>query len=86
MLGFVQTESEVRADYIGVSQYLKRRMVGGIFMPVGDPVWTANTRFPRAPSSTLHREFESRKRIIPLLTDGFQRAAGLCQLRRFEFP
>ena len=61
--GPTQTESEVRADYIGVSRYLKRRMAVRLFLAGGGCI---------AGHLILDGELQFCERMIPLLGDRFQ--------------
>jgi hypothetical protein len=62
--GPTQTESEVRADYIGVSRYLKRRMAVRLFL--------AGRGGCIAGCLILDSELQFCERMIPLLGDRFQ--------------
>jgi hypothetical protein len=62
--GPTQTESEVRADYIGVSRYLKRRMAVRLFLAGGGGCI--------AGCLILDSELQFCERMIPLLGDRFQ--------------
>jgi hypothetical protein len=61
--GPTQTESEVRADYIGVSRYLKRRMAVRLFLASGGCI---------TGRSILDGELQFCERMIPLLGDRLQ--------------
>src|SRR5271168_2493565 len=81
MLGYVQTESEVRADYIGLSKQLKRLMA-----PRRETLPSA-CNWPLCPlRSPFDSKLESFQCVIPLGGNYFQRAPRLLQLAGFEFP
>jgi hypothetical protein len=63
----------MRADYIGVCQYLKRRIGPRRFSTGRTRVSVANPPVPReACRSIFHGALQFRERMVPLLGDHFQ--------------
>jgi hypothetical protein len=77
--GRKQTESEVRADYIGVSEYLKSRM--GVRPFPADPAsFRSNCRL------VFHGALQPGERMVPLPGDCLHRAPRLVQLHGIQLP
>jgi hypothetical protein len=80
MLGYVQTESEVRADYIGLSQQLKSYWIAAYKTSPAALVAALTVRSP------FDGQLQPFQDVIPLRANDFQGAPRLLDLSGFERP